>query len=64
MTGPGTNTGHGHVWPRPDGAKARCGGPTICPDCARALATRREAEKPDPDPDPVWDQPDREPMEL
>lgn len=33
-SGPGTNTGHGHVWPRPDGVKARCGGPGICEECA------------------------------
>ena len=26
--------GHGHVTPRPDGAKARCGGPSICSVCA------------------------------
>jgi hypothetical protein len=32
MTTP--NSGHGHVYPRPDGAKARCGGPAICKDCA------------------------------
>ena len=31
---PGTNSGHGHVFPRPDGVKARCGGPAICPECA------------------------------
>lgn len=31
---PGTNTGHGHVWPRPDGLIARCGGPGICKQCA------------------------------
>ena len=36
--GPGTNTGHGHVWPRPDGVKARCGGPKMCPECARDYA--------------------------
>ncbi len=30
---PGTNTGHGHVWARPDGMKARCGGPFICHQC-------------------------------
>jgi len=28
------NTGHGHVWERPDGVKARCGGPSICKECA------------------------------
>jgi hypothetical protein len=27
--------GHGHVTPRPDGAKARCGGPGLCVVCAR-----------------------------
>lgn len=25
---------HGHVVPRPDGFLARCGGPSLCPDCA------------------------------
>mgnify|MGYP001605287236 FL=1 len=25
--------GHGHVTPNPDGSKARCGGPGICPVC-------------------------------
>lgn len=29
----GTNSGHGHAWERPDGAKARCGGPGICAEC-------------------------------
>ncbi len=29
------NSGHGHVFPRPDGAKMRCGGPAICPVCAK-----------------------------
>ena len=31
----GTNVGHGHVWPRPDGNRARCGGPTHCDLCAQ-----------------------------
>lgn len=35
MSGPGTNTGHGHVWARPDGYKARCGGAALCRECAR-----------------------------
>ncbi|WP_208452989.1 hypothetical protein [Burkholderia gladioli] len=30
----GTNSGHGHVWARPDGMKARCGGPMMCKQCA------------------------------
>lgn len=38
------NAGHGHVFPRPDGVKARCGGPAICKVCAldaaRAAAPR------------------------
>lgn len=29
---------HGHVVPRPDGAKARCGGPALCAQCAREKA--------------------------
>lgn len=35
----GTNVGHGHVWLRPDGLKARCGGPALCSECARDLAS-------------------------
>jgi hypothetical protein len=38
---PGTNTGHGHVWPRPDGVRARCGGPAICKDCAFDEGSKR-----------------------
>lgn len=37
---PGTNTGHGHVWERPDGIKARCGGPGICPECSSDVASK------------------------
>lgn len=33
----GENTGHGWVNPRPDGFKARCGGPLKCGDCADDL---------------------------
>ena len=29
------NTGHGHVHPRSDGVKARCGGPGICSVCSK-----------------------------
>jgi hypothetical protein len=32
------NGGHGHVVPRQDGAKARCGGPAICHECALEFA--------------------------
>lgn len=34
----GGNTGHGHVWKRPDGLVARCGGPALCAECARDAA--------------------------
>lgn len=34
----GTNTGHGHAWERPDGAKARCGGIVLCRECAADAA--------------------------
>lgn len=41
----GPNWGHGHVRPRPDGQRARCGGPAICPVCAteQAQALRAQA---------------------
>lgn len=29
---------HGHVIPNADGSKARCGGPSICSQCAREFA--------------------------
>ena len=29
---------HGWVYPLPNGAKARCGGPAICPECQREAA--------------------------
>ncbi len=33
-----TTTGHGHVRPRADGTKMRCGGPGPCIECSRELA--------------------------
>ena len=43
----GPNTGHGHVWARPDGHKARCGGPALCPECARdQTQLRAELQEP------------------
>ena len=33
--------GHGHVRPRKDGMKARCGGPAICSECAKEAALYR-----------------------
>jgi hypothetical protein len=38
----GTNTGHGHVWDRPDGVRARCGGPMTCKQCAIDAARKGE----------------------
>ncbi|MFD9948779.1 DUF2829 domain-containing protein [Nonomuraea sp. NPDC059023] len=40
MTGP-----HGHVVPRPDGNKARCGGPRMCRVCAAELAAKQDSER-------------------
>lgn len=42
------NTGHGHVFPRPDGFKARCGGPPLCFLCvadAAEKASQRQSIK-------------------
>jgi hypothetical protein len=47
MSGPGTNTGHGHVWPRPDGVRARCGGPAMCQRCAIDAAITKQVKEPD-----------------
>lgn len=41
-------SGHGHVTPRPDGAKVRCGGPGICSACSRELALQRPGQEPCP----------------
>lgn len=38
------NSGHGHVYQRPDGVRTRCGGPAICDQCSRDLA-RKQAEE-------------------
>ncbi len=38
------NVGHGHVYPRPDGVKARCGGPALCSECARDAARKAVEE--------------------
>lgn len=37
-----SNTGHGHVFPRPDRVIARCGGPRMCAQCAADLARATE----------------------
>ena len=43
------NIGHGHVFPRLDGVKARCGGPAMCSECARDYY-----RKMNPEPAPDW----------
>lgn len=45
----GTNVGHGHVFPRADGVKMRCGGPELCSECA-ADAYRARAALAQPSP--------------
>ncbi|HGP4438663.1 TPA: hypothetical protein ACLM4Z_004841 [Pseudomonas aeruginosa] len=47
----GTNVGHGHVFPRADGVKMRCGGPALCSECA-ADASRARAALAQPSPAP------------
>lgn len=41
-----SNVGHGHVFPRPDGVKARCGGPALCAECKQDLAAKNLQEQP------------------
>jgi hypothetical protein len=36
---------HGHVVPRPDGMKARCGGPELCAQCAIEAAQEAAASE-------------------
>jgi hypothetical protein len=38
-------SGHGHVTPNPDGSKARCGGPSLCPECARETGPHKLTER-------------------
>ncbi len=55
----GTNSGHGHVWARPDGAKVRCGGPGLCSTCAAdqsLIQVLPPGEAAAPDPAPLWEQ--------
>lgn len=39
----GSNTGHGHVFKRPDGMRARCGGPGLCAACSSDKVLRDRA---------------------
>lgn len=52
MSNENRNASHGHVTPRPDGAKARCGGPLMCKECCReqaalAATPQQPAQAPD-----------------
>lgn len=38
-------SGHGHVFPRVDGVRARCGGPPFCDACNSELARKVASEK-------------------
>ncbi|WP_241360354.1 hypothetical protein, partial [Pseudomonas aeruginosa] len=50
----GTNVGHGHVFPRADGVKMRCGGPGLCSECAADASRARAAlAQPSPTPHPA-----------
>lgn len=42
--GPRQNTGHGHVFPRADGVRARCGGPGLCKECS-VDKSRKDAQR-------------------
>ncbi|HHF0065706.1 TPA: hypothetical protein ACPHS5_005937, partial [Pseudomonas aeruginosa] len=37
----GANVGHGHVFPRADGVKMRCGGPGLCSECTADASRAR-----------------------
>lgn len=47
-------SGHGHVTPNADGAKAKCGGPGLCPACSRELADLCR-DSPNQMPAATWD---------
>jgi hypothetical protein len=49
-----TDCGHGHVYPRPDGHKARCGGPGMCMRCAMDLMQKDQLERANAKPKPLW----------
>lgn len=38
------NTGHGHVFKRPDGVVMRCGGPGLCKECALDFVKKHGSE--------------------
>lgn len=46
------NIGHGHVFARADGVRARCGGPGIYAECSRDLARHRAGLSRESEPKP------------
>ena len=53
------NPGHGHVYPRADGVKMRCGGPGICAQCSADQARKNQVQqlgKPRLPPLPITDE--------
>jgi hypothetical protein len=50
--------GHGHVNPNPDGHKARCGGPSLCSECAIELSNYKRPREHDLN-ENCWCKPDR-----
>ena len=52
----GANAGHGHVWERPDGMKARCGGRALCSECRADQALLDSNASPSSGRAPVWPQ--------
>ena len=50
------NRGHGHVYPRRDGDKARCGGPLSCAECASDKAGKDAQTKAGQDKTRLWHQ--------
>lgn len=39
------NIGYGHIFPREDGMKARCGGPVFCTECSYDLAIKLDDDE-------------------
>ena len=40
-----TNDGHGPVWARPDGQRARCGGAGMCTQCSKDYSLLESARQ-------------------
>ena len=40
-----SNCNHGWVWPRDDGRQLNCGGPKLCPHCAKDQAAKNGSKR-------------------